>query len=263
MVDRWAQSGALSPPEGIRPSEALYPDSPQQADGIRSDPPPSDPVASGTMPAAMAAADPPDEPPGVCSRFHGLRVGPNSGLSVSAFQPSSGVFVLPITTHPAATSRDTRIESSVAGARPASAAEPWVVTYPAASSRSFTPSGMPARGPGSRPAATSGVDGGRRGPGPTLVDGHEGVDRAVVGRHLAEGVIDQLRGRHLSAPDLGGQVDHRIRAEVHVPTVPVPSPADKGHHRSGTQVLLSRWGRRVDSTGPSRAGWRDVDRTHW
>ena len=41
--------------------------------------------------AAMAAPLPPDEPPGVWSGFHGLRVAPKSGLSESAFQPSSGV----------------------------------------------------------------------------------------------------------------------------------------------------------------------------
>ena len=67
------------------------------------------------MPAAMAAPLPPDEPPGVWSRFHGLRVAPNSGFSVSGFHPSSGVFVFPTTTHPAATSRATRAESAVAG----------------------------------------------------------------------------------------------------------------------------------------------------
>ena len=74
---------------------------------MRIDPPPSEPVASGTIPAAMAAALPPEDPPGVWSRFHGLRVGPNTVLSVSAFHPSSGVLVFPTTTHPAATSRAT------------------------------------------------------------------------------------------------------------------------------------------------------------
>ena len=41
------------------------PDRPQADEGIRKDPPPSEPVASGTMPEAIAAALPPDEPPGV------------------------------------------------------------------------------------------------------------------------------------------------------------------------------------------------------
>ena len=124
-------------------------DRPQHADGMRSEPPPSEPVASGTIAAAMAAALPPEEPPGVCSRFHGLNVAPKAGFSVSPFHPSSGVLVLPTTTQPAATSLDTSRESSAAGGSPTWAADPWVVTYPAASSRSLTASGMPARGPGS------------------------------------------------------------------------------------------------------------------
>ena len=40
------------------------PERPQTAEGMRMEPPPSDPVARGTMPAASAAAAPPEEPPG-------------------------------------------------------------------------------------------------------------------------------------------------------------------------------------------------------
>ena len=43
---------------------------------MRIEPPPSLPWATGTRPAATAAADPPEEPPGVRSRFHGLLVAP-------------------------------------------------------------------------------------------------------------------------------------------------------------------------------------------
>jgi hypothetical protein len=43
----------------------LTPESPQHAEGIRIDPPPSEPVARGTIPLAMAAALPPDDPPGL------------------------------------------------------------------------------------------------------------------------------------------------------------------------------------------------------
>ena len=49
---------------------------PQNAAGPRTDPPVSVPNAAGTCPAATAAPDPPDEPPGTLSRFHGFRVGP-------------------------------------------------------------------------------------------------------------------------------------------------------------------------------------------
>src|SRR4030088_1561965 len=101
LLDRLGQPGGVGPPTGTRPSDALKPDRPQRADGMRIEPPPSDPVARGTIPAAMAAALPPDEPPGDLVRSQGFRVAPNTGLSVSAFQPSSGVLVLPTTTHPA------------------------------------------------------------------------------------------------------------------------------------------------------------------
>ena len=39
------------------------------------DPPPSLACATGTMPEATAAAEPPDDPPVECSVFHGLRDG--------------------------------------------------------------------------------------------------------------------------------------------------------------------------------------------
>lgn len=146
--------GAATPPLGTNPWVGLSPDSPQSADGMRIDPPPSDPVASGTMPAAMAAAVPPDDPPGERSVFHGLRVAPNGALLVSAFQPCSGVFVLPSTTQPAARKRATCVESSAAGASSTCSAEPNVVVNPAAASRSFTPIGMPASGPTVSPAAS-------------------------------------------------------------------------------------------------------------
>jgi hypothetical protein len=53
------------------------------------------------MPAATAAAAPPDEPPALCSRFHGLRVFPNSTDSVEVVMPNSGEADLPKITKPA------------------------------------------------------------------------------------------------------------------------------------------------------------------
>ena len=46
--------------------------------GMRIDPPPSPPDAMGSRPPATAAAVPPEDPPGVRSRFQGLRVAPCS-----------------------------------------------------------------------------------------------------------------------------------------------------------------------------------------
>jgi hypothetical protein len=77
------------------------------------EPPPSLAPATGTMPAATAAAAPPLEPPGEYSRFHGLRVGPQATGSVMPFAPSSGVFVRPKITSPAANQRRTISECTV------------------------------------------------------------------------------------------------------------------------------------------------------
>src|SRR6202035_5823491 len=107
LDDSWSHPGGVGPPAGTRPKDGLSPESPQSAEGIRMDPPPSEPVASGTMPAAIAAAEPPEEPPAECSRSQGLRVRPKTALFVHAVQPYGGVLVLPTTTQPARRSRAT------------------------------------------------------------------------------------------------------------------------------------------------------------
>ena len=66
----------MSGPMLTRPRVGLSPTSPQHDAGMRIEPPPSFACATGTMPLATAAADPPDDPPDVCPRFHGLCVGP-------------------------------------------------------------------------------------------------------------------------------------------------------------------------------------------
>ena len=102
------------------------PERPQQADGIRIDPPPSEPVASGTMPAARAAAAPPEDPPAPWSGLNGLAVGPNTALVVLADQANSGRLVLPTTTQPAPRRRATKGLSTVATGLSASTGEPKV-----------------------------------------------------------------------------------------------------------------------------------------
>jgi hypothetical protein len=85
---------------------------PVNAAGMRIDPAPSLPRCSAPIPAAQAAAAPALLPPGVRERSHGLRVIPVNGLSPSAFQPNSGVVVLPRMTAPASRNRATAGASS-------------------------------------------------------------------------------------------------------------------------------------------------------
>src|SRR5437660_9979577 len=92
---------------GTRPYDGFSPYTPQNDDGMRIDPAPSEPWASGPRPAAAAAAAPALEPPVVIAVFQGLRVMPVSGLSPSAFQPNSVLVVLPSITPPAAAGRRT------------------------------------------------------------------------------------------------------------------------------------------------------------
>ena len=47
---------------------------------MRTDPPRSLPTSNEEKPIATVAAEPPDEPPGVLFKFHGLFVTPNSSL---------------------------------------------------------------------------------------------------------------------------------------------------------------------------------------
>ena len=73
-VERSIHSGIGSRP--ITPFVGLKPASPQNAAGIRMEPPPSVAVAMAAMPAASAAAEPPLEPPGDHSVPHGFVVVP-------------------------------------------------------------------------------------------------------------------------------------------------------------------------------------------
>ncbi len=77
------------------------PNNPQQEAGVRIEPPPSLAWAAGAMPAATAAAAPPEDPPGVRDRSQGLRQIPRNSDSVKGHRPNSGVFVLPKIDRPA------------------------------------------------------------------------------------------------------------------------------------------------------------------
>ena len=93
---------------------------PQKAAGRITEPAVCEPTASGTIPSATAAAEPDEEPPGVCSTLCGLRVGPGEKKA------NSVVTVLPITTAPAARRRATRV-ASLRGRRPPSSTVPFSV----------------------------------------------------------------------------------------------------------------------------------------
>ena len=67
-------------PVGVKPRLAAEEAAARR--GMRIEPPPSPPLASGTMPATTAAAEPPLDPPGECVERPGLCVGPKASGSV-------------------------------------------------------------------------------------------------------------------------------------------------------------------------------------
>src|SRR5580692_4460819 len=134
----------MSPPRGFelgaletRPRDGLIPTTPQQLEGIRIEPPPSDPSANGHRQAATAAAEPPLEPPAVLTRSHGLCVGGKSPNAVVARLPNSGVLVLPSNTPPASRRRRATAASSF-GTYFSRRREPNVVRTPIVSVRSLS-----------------------------------------------------------------------------------------------------------------------------
>src|SRR4051812_22890295 len=137
---------------GARPNDGLMPKSPLNEHGMRIEPPPSVPTARGPMPEATAAAAPPEEPPGVFAGFQGLRVMPVSGLSVTPFQPNSGVVVLPSRTAPCSRRRATAGASSFHGPLASTVFEPRMVGQPLVTSRSLIDTGTPSSRPLGWPA---------------------------------------------------------------------------------------------------------------
>src|SRR3954469_3335184 len=61
----------VGPGWAMRPKLALWPTRPVNDAGMRIDPPPSDAVPNGMMPAATAADVPPLDPPAVVETSHG------------------------------------------------------------------------------------------------------------------------------------------------------------------------------------------------
>src|SRR5262245_52581145 len=80
---------------GTRSELGLWANTPQTCAGIRSELLRSDPSSSGTYPAASAAAEPPEEPPGVRVTSHGLLVVPYTGLKLCQSAIAVARLVLP------------------------------------------------------------------------------------------------------------------------------------------------------------------------
>ena len=177
----------MSGPRETRPRLGLSPTRPQHAAGMRSEPPPSLPWASGTMPAATAAAEPPEEPPGVRVGSHGLRVGPVWRGSVVGRIPNSGRLVTPTTTKPGLLEAAHEVG---AVARPVAGEEARAEVHaasPAAGTLALIAIGTPANG-----RASPRLDLARGLERPLAVDLDERVERRVERLDALERRLDEL-----------------------------------------------------------------------
>ena len=100
---------AIAPCRLIRPKVGRRPVAPVRVQGETMEPSVSLPMANPTAPAAVAAAEPADEPLEPWSVFHGLRVMPPNHTSPHASSPSVS---LATSTAPAAARRSTTAASS-------------------------------------------------------------------------------------------------------------------------------------------------------
>src|SRR5690606_35527595 len=104
------------------------------------------------MPAAMAAAEPPEEPPGARPASHGLRVFLKADVSVDEPMANSSMLVLPSTGTPASFSRRTTV-ASYGGVQFSRTRLPAVVRTPSVTMLSLRPPGTPASGCTASPRA--------------------------------------------------------------------------------------------------------------
>src|SRR5262245_61578351 len=153
------------------------------------------------MPRMTAATALPEDPPGVLRVSQGLRVTPVNGLSVTAFQPNSGIVVLPIRIAPCSRRRATAGASSVDGASEVSL-EPNRAGMPATRRLSLMPTGTPSIRPLGAPAI-------QRASESLAFDPAIVVHHAVVPVYLIEHGANHLDRREILAPIASEQLCNR------------------------------------------------------
>jgi hypothetical protein len=104
----------LGESKGTRPKFEQRPKTPHTELGTRIEPPPSYPIANGTIFKATLAADPDDDPPVRYKSFHGLKVPFSFALYPIGDVPYSVKEVFPTITQPDAFKRETIVSSFVA-----------------------------------------------------------------------------------------------------------------------------------------------------
>ena len=137
-----------------RPCVGRNPATPQNAAGMRIEPPVSVPSAASQRSSATATAEPPLDPPGTWSGFQGLRHWPATASRLRTPKASSIIAALPIMTAPARRRRSTT-GASAFGIWSAKSSDPQAVRIPAVSMLSLTAMVMPWSRPSQRPSVSA------------------------------------------------------------------------------------------------------------
>ena len=148
------------------------------------------------MPAATAAAEPPLDPDGVRSRFHGLRVVPNASVCVTPSMPNSADATMPTGTAPAARSLATCTLSRADGGASRKKSEPRGGGHALAAIAQVLDAEWDARErAGVAAVLERAIDCRRALERERFVDEHEGVDALVLGRDLGEALLHHRHRR--------------------------------------------------------------------
>ncbi len=149
MVSSVGASGK-TPSSGTRPRVVFRPTTPQQAAGMRMDPPVSLPKATSDSPVPTATAEPLEDPPGTQRGSSGFVGVPNHGLMPVTPKASSCRLALPtMIACPAASAarvparQAASLTAGVVAAAAAMTRDPSVVGTPAMSMRSLTATRWP------------------------------------------------------------------------------------------------------------------------
>ena len=150
----WPGMPPVMPLQGNRSSVGLSAVMPQKCAGMRRLPPMSVPIPRGLMPDAIAAASPPELPPGERPSRCGFFVSPKIGLRASEKSIVCETFVRPSTIAPASLSA-VRSAASRSARWSFRLGIPSVVASPATSKHSLIVIGRPCKAERTRPALRS------------------------------------------------------------------------------------------------------------
>ena len=222
-----------------------------QEAGIRTEPAPSEPSAAGTRPAATAAADPPEEPPGRVLRAPRIAGGAEGGPLGEGPLPELAGVGLADDHGPGRAQPPYRL--AVLGDRRELPRQPNAVGSPATSMSSLTATGTPSSGraalAGRPDCLVRGVGLGERGLGP---DDPEGVGGSCVASIRAS--VRSTSARDVTSPSASARAVSARPAQRSSVIRDTSGKAPELLYRTVTSGGRWRNGRRQESTGaPSAA----------